>query len=164
MGVRADRVPILVYDREAALQIFMARAHMTHPEAEAFCHTSLDTLWAGSGTPALLTPLLEGEDTPFEDVFADLDDALVGAGTQYGVPPVPAYDRDLVFRVLTEGEGMSPEAAETRFALHVEGAKWGDKTPLVLYRAEVEAPSDTSDETLDKARARLQARHVLEGE
>lgn len=164
VGICSTRIPLLVYDRDLILEILVSRDGMTPEEAEDFCGDNIDCLWAGEGTPVLLSPFFEGEDTPFEDVFADLDDALVGAGTQHSTPTVPVYDRDLVFRVLTEGEGMSPEAAETHFALHVEGAKWGDKTPLVLYRAEVEAPSGTSDETLDKARARLQARHVLEGE
>lgn len=47
--------PLVVYDREGILRILMERDGMTLNEADEFCSFNIDCLWAGEGTPLILT-------------------------------------------------------------------------------------------------------------
>ena len=46
--------PLLAYNREKCIEVFMTRDGMTHEEAEEWMEFNVEGLWAGDGTPVFI--------------------------------------------------------------------------------------------------------------
>lgn len=65
-------------------------------------------------------------------VLADgFDEAIIGH-VNYGGENMAVYDRAKCLKILCERDGMEPADAEEFFSYNVEGAGFGDRTPLFV--------------------------------
>jgi len=62
------------------------------------------------------------------------DDCIIGICSQYGRPPVIAYDRERVIKKLMR-EGMPRDEAEEFFEFNQIGAYMGEYTPVFIDRS-----------------------------
>ena len=68
-----------------------------------------------------------------EALFMDgFDDAIVGICSQFGRPPVAAYDKEKVIKILMKN--MSREEAEEFWEYNQIGSWMGENTPVFIER------------------------------
>lgn len=58
-----SKQPLVVYDREKMLRVFMKQNHWSYEEAEEWVGYNVDQVWAGEGTPLIMVRP-EDEDVP----------------------------------------------------------------------------------------------------
>lgn len=72
------------------------------------------------------------DDLPEDTIVADgWDDALIGYGWRLNTP-IAVYDRDKTLEIMRLRDGMTEEDAEEYFSFNVEGAYFGEGTPLFI--------------------------------
>lgn len=71
------------------------------------------------------------DENPDAIFFSGLDDAIVGIGAAQHAPPVVIYSADLIIKSLIN-DGMEEEDAWEHFSYNIEGAYFGEHTPIIM--------------------------------
>jgi len=73
-----------------------------------------------------------------EALFCDgFDEALIGTAERYGLPPVAAYDYDLMIKKLMTDDMTEADAVDY-FEFNIIGAWVGDTTPIFVRKLSTE--------------------------
>ena len=61
------------------------------------------------------------------------EDALIGKGEQYNLPPLLVYSYSRICKVLRDRDGMSWEEADEYAQFNITNVWVGNRTPMILY-------------------------------
>ena len=88
----------------------------------------------------ILKKILESENHDVESIIVlqGLSRAVIGVSERWGEIPKLVYDKDIIFDILVNDEGMSEDEATEHFYYNILGTYMGEGTPVYIadFRSE----------------------------